>query len=315
MNIICLDTEFTGTVDRNEILELSIYDGEGKEIFHQLYKPEKCKKWSFTEKIHGITPEMVADKPHFKEHLPSLQKIFNAADMIVGFALENDIKMLSRSGIKGLEEERCLDVRHLYWACRGEQEEIGIFSVPNLVKCAGDCGFDWESAKAHSASADALATLLCYNVLLKEYVEKYNVSFNGEFLDDNHIKKAIKKLKKMVDEAIYRHEQESAAGFVYLFKTGNLYNIVLRHQIFTPESIAKKQTKGQNLIACIQVEDRWHACYDIAKKFQNRQVRGSKFTSCWQLKEREINFFKQYTNEFRGDSKLYKQMLDTARFW
>ena len=315
MNIICLDTEFTGTVGHNEILELSIYDGTGKETFHHLYKPEYCRSWACTEKIHGITPEMVENEPHFSEHIPELQKLFDTADLLVGFAIENDVKMLSRAGIKRLEEERCLDVRHLYWACRGEAEGVDLFAIPNLVTCAGACGFDWESAKAHSASADAMATLLTYNVLLKEFADKFSVNFNGAFLDDDHVKKIIRKLRKRVDEAIYRRDKELAEGYIYLFEQGGLYNMVVRHQEFSKETILKKEFKGQKLIGTIQVADRWQACYDIVKKFQRRWVKGVKLSSHWKLKEKEVEYFKNYTNEYRGDSKLYKHMLEYGKIW
>lgn len=315
MNIICLDTEFTGTMERNEILELSVFNGDGKEIYHQLFKPERCRQWKFTEQIHGITPEMVADKPSFKSKLPEMQKLFDDADLIVGFAIENDIKTLAKSGIKGLEEERCLDVRHLYWANRGEAEEITIYSVPNLVKCATDCGFDWENAKAHSASADALATLQCYHVLLKEFAQNQDMSRDGQELKDETIIDIIEKLKNMVEKAMSDHDREAAKGYIYLFKKGNVHIMVARHTEMEPEVIAKKDVKGQKLIVAIQVEDRWRGQYDMQKKFSRKLVTGAKHNNCWTLSDKDINYFKNYTNEYHCDSKLYKHMLGKGNIW
>lgn len=315
MNIICLDTEFTGTMERNEILELAVYNGEGNEVYHQLFKPERCRQWKFTEQIHGITPEMVADKPSFKSKLSEMQKLFDDADLIVGFAIENDIKTLAKSGIKGLEEERCLDVRHLYWANRGEAEEITIFSVPNLVKCATDCGFDWENAKAHSASADALATLQCYHVLLKEFAENQGLLQGGDVLNDEIVIEAIDKLKAMVEKAISDHDRENAKGYLYLFKKGNVHIMVARHTEMESEVIAKKDVKGQKLLAFIQVEDRWRAQYDMQKKFSRKWVSGNRNTTCWQLSDKDISYFQGYSNEYHCDSKLYKHMIEKGNIW
>lgn len=315
MNIICLDTEFTGTAGRNEILELSMFNADGEEIYHQMFKPERCRKWTFTEKIHGITPEMVADKPTFRSRLPEMQKILDEADLIVGFAIENDIRHLEKSGIKGLYEERCLDVRHLYWATRGEAEGVGIFAVPNLVKCAADCGFDWKITKAHSASADALATLQCYRVLLKEFISKYTEPNACKELNDEQVLTAISVLNDMVEKAIYEHERETAYGYIYLFRRGSIYTVVIRHTEMEQEFIERKTAKGIILVAARQVNDRWHAQYDLQKKFQRKLVQGSKNTTSWKLTDKEINFFKKYSNEFRGDSKIYKHMLENSNIW
>lgn len=315
MNIICLDTEFTGTVGRNEILELSIFNSSEGEIYHQLFKPENCRKWTFTEKIHGITPDMVADKPTFRERLPEMQKIFDEADLIVGFAIENDIRHLEKSGIKGLYEERCLDVRYLYWANRCDSDGVNLFSVPNLVKCATECGFDWENVKAHSASADALATLHCFRELIKEFIEKNSMTVSGKGISDEQIIDAVAMLNKMVEKAVYDHEKESAYGYVYLFKQGQFYSMVIRHTAIEEEYLKRKAARGLILVAMCQVNDRWHAQYDIQKKFQRKWVRGAKNASCWKLNEKDVNFLKKYTNEFRGDSKLYKHMLENSNIW
>lgn len=312
MKIICLDTEFTGTANNNEILELSIFDGDGNELLHQLFRPERCRRWSFTEKIHGITPEMVQDKPHFRQFLPKLQQIFDDADLIVGFAIENDVKHLAKSGIKGLEEERCLDVRQLYWANRHETEEIGLFAVPNLVHCAGNCGFDWETAKAHCASADALATLKCYHVLMKEYLEKYDIPAVKEFMDDEHILLGIKALRELIEKAVYDHEKAGAAGYVYLWKQADLYRLDVRHTVMEPEAKERREAKGLTLVEEITVEDRWHAQYDFQKKFSRRWVKGGRSSALWRLNNKDVDYVKSYTNEFKGDSKLYKQLLENS---
>ena len=50
MNVICFDTEMANGC---ELLELSVSDFDGSELFNRRFKP-KARTWS--PKIHGITP-------------------------------------------------------------------------------------------------------------------------------------------------------------------------------------------------------------------------------------------------------------------
>jgi DNA polymerase-3 subunit epsilon len=57
--VLFFDLELTGFYDRDEILSITIVDGAGELVMDTLVKPSHTKKWNRTEKIHGITPEMV----------------------------------------------------------------------------------------------------------------------------------------------------------------------------------------------------------------------------------------------------------------
>ena len=101
MHIACLDTESTSTGRYNEILELAIYSARGELVLNSLYKPKRNRRWPHSEKVHGISPDMVQDKPHFQDCLRKIQKIFDRCQMILGFALDNDVRILEQSGISG----------------------------------------------------------------------------------------------------------------------------------------------------------------------------------------------------------------------
>ena len=79
MHIACLDTESTSTGRYNEILELAIYSARGELVLNSLYKPKRNRRWPHSEKVHGISPDMVQDKPHFQDCLRKIQKIFDHA--------------------------------------------------------------------------------------------------------------------------------------------------------------------------------------------------------------------------------------------
>ncbi|HDL7798385.1 TPA: 3'-5' exonuclease [Yersinia enterocolitica] len=65
-NYLILDTETTGLGDDAEIIEISIIDCTGKILLDTLVKPLKTIPAAATA-IHGITNEMVADAPTWRD--------------------------------------------------------------------------------------------------------------------------------------------------------------------------------------------------------------------------------------------------------
>ena len=54
--IICFDVETTGLDPKNdEILQLSIIDGNKNTLFNEYFKPERMKLWDQAQKVHGIS--------------------------------------------------------------------------------------------------------------------------------------------------------------------------------------------------------------------------------------------------------------------
>ena len=307
MNIICLDTEFTGIEPHNEILELSIYDSYGGEIFHELFKPEKATSWANTEKIHGITPKMVEDKPSFKERRREIQEIFDGADLIVGFAVNNDLRVLSNVGVQRLNMRRAIDVRELYWRCRGIGE-ITLNTVPNLVKCSTECGFHWNNTgnKAHRASADTKATLYTYHVLMEELSEIYNLTDEAEI---------IAKLREDIASEKLNQKKLSSKAYIYLWKNANdVYTLSVKHDQLTSHQFDKQAERGFSLVYLIQVEDKWRALYDLYKKFTKRRIGYNKLNLSWNLKDKEIEYFSTYSNFYDEKSMLYKMIIEKKMF-
>ena len=70
---IVLDTETTGlNAAEDEILQVSIIDNEGAVLFDSYIKPTQHTEWAEAERIHHITPEMVADAPTIAEVMPEI---------------------------------------------------------------------------------------------------------------------------------------------------------------------------------------------------------------------------------------------------
>ena len=75
MNFVAIDFE-TANRWRNSACSVAIVevvDGQIAGTFCELIKPPRMAFDAFNVKLHGITPEMVADKPNFAELWPQLE--------------------------------------------------------------------------------------------------------------------------------------------------------------------------------------------------------------------------------------------------
>jgi len=306
MHIACLDTESTSTGISNEILELSIYNEQGALIHNQLYKPKKVHRWHFAERVHGISPEMVADKPYFAKHIPKIQKIFDKSEIILGFAVDNDIRVLEKYGFQHLTE-KAMDVRDLYWAVFHEEKDFDYYHVPRLVVCAEECGYTWRDGSAHSAAADAEATLFCFNYLIRKYVEKYNLFElqDKPHLSTEEINIVWDHLRHLLREERHNKAVEKAKGLLYLVDTPQGYAVYARKRPLTEEDTARFQEKQRKVISIIELADSQKGYEDLLSRFAPKMIGGENYYKAfYQLDDQDIELFKNYTNEFIDEAYL-----------
>ena len=70
-DLIVLDFETTGLdAAQDEVLQVSMVNGEGTVLMNEYCAPERVTKWGAAQKINGITADMVARKPPFRTLLP-----------------------------------------------------------------------------------------------------------------------------------------------------------------------------------------------------------------------------------------------------
>ncbi|MDE5883368.1 MAG: hypothetical protein K2H60_16725 [Muribaculaceae bacterium] len=281
MEIICLDAEFTET---EELLELSIFNLEGNEIYHRFYKPENIDDWRTD--IHHITPEMVADEMPFSKRKDEVQRLLDSSFALTGFAVGNDMRVLSRSGIAGLETKRVLDVKDMYWYLRGIQEQMNPFSVPSLLICANALGLEFSEDEAHSASADTEATLRCFNLLFSEFK-----SAEGEGMADEDV---VDMFAAKIERAKANYIEETAKGYVKIYKQGDTYKIKYSH---TPDS----EPKG--LIAEIEVADRYKAEYEIKKLLKKKELPDR--WGIYKLTPKLLEQVKNYKNTYDAEESAW----------
>ncbi|MDE6533501.1 MAG: 3'-5' exonuclease [Muribaculaceae bacterium] len=279
MNIICLDAEFA---DNEELLELSAFNLAGEEVYHSYYRPENIREWRTD--IHHITPGMVAGEKSFAARREEVQNMLDSAYALTGFAVENDIRVLTRSGIRGLEEKPVLDVKDIYWLLKGREEGMSPFAVPSLLVCANSLGLEFSEDEAHSASADTEVTLRCFNMLLEEYAAK--TSLSGEAL--------VRKLMESIADAKADFIEAGARGFVKVFKMGDVYKVKYGRS---------EETDRRNLLLEVAVADRYKAEYEIRKLLKKKEV-ADKY-SVYKLTARLLDEIGRYSNEYDAEESAW----------
>lgn len=175
---IVLDTETTGlNAAEDELLQVSIIDNEGAVLFDSYIKPTQHTEWAEAERIHHITPEMVANAPTIAEVMPEINDILNRYDKIVGYNLKFDKAFLENNGAEFLSTEYA-DVMKMFAPIYGEwNDQRGSYKWQKLTIAADYYGYDWSSHEnAHNSLGDCFATLHVYkeiNEVIKNQKSEY----------------------------------------------------------------------------------------------------------------------------------------------
>lgn len=160
--IICLDQETTGLdLTRDEIVQLSIIDGNGKVLFNEYFKPLHRRSWRDAEAVHGISPEMVKDKLPITYHLGEITRIIEESSLIVGYNFNGfDVEILRRAGIIP-NAKYVVDVMQNFSPIYGDwNPKYKNFTYKKLEVCAKY--YKYPPYKAHDSLQDAKATLYCF---------------------------------------------------------------------------------------------------------------------------------------------------------
>lgn len=175
---IVLDTETTGlNAAEDELLQVSIIDNDGVVLFDSYIRPTQHTEWAEAERIHHISPEMVAEAPTIAEVMPEINDIFKRYDKIVGYNLKFDKAFLENNGAEFLNAEYA-DVMKMFAPIYGEwNDQRGSYKWQKLTTAADYYGYDWsEHKEAHNSLGDCYATLHVYkeiNEVIKNQKSEY----------------------------------------------------------------------------------------------------------------------------------------------
>ncbi len=166
------DLELTGVYSYDEILSVSIMDGTGKMLMNTLVKPVRRKRWKETEKIHGITPEMVEDAPMLESLTPEIQKLFDDADAVIAYGIVTDYSHIKyiypteaqRQALR--RKTRCAATEY----SRYVQEHHPELTHLSLSDAMQTLGLSWEGT-AHNSDADTIACAKVWEALFPNYYD------------------------------------------------------------------------------------------------------------------------------------------------
>ena len=170
--VLFFDLELTGVYTHDEILSVSIVDGTGRVRMDTLVKPARKKKWKQTEKIHGITPDMVADAPMLDELIPAIKELFDNADVLIAYGISTDYSHIKY--IYDTEKER----EALHKKARCAANEFVRFQsehYPNEVHASLSDAMErleiaWDGV-AHTSIADTVGCAKVWEKLFPNYYD------------------------------------------------------------------------------------------------------------------------------------------------
>ncbi len=168
--VLFFDLELTGVYDHDEIISISIVDAEGKIIMDTLVKPARKKKWKNTEKIHGITPDMVADAPLLDDLIPEIKLIFAEADNLIAYGVSTDYSHIKyiydtekeREWLK--EKTRCAANEFVRYA----HEHLPDLQHASLTDAMAALDIGWDGV-AHTSIADTIGCMKVWGKLFPNY--------------------------------------------------------------------------------------------------------------------------------------------------
>ena len=162
-----LDTETTGLLPRrDEVLALSVLDGDGRVLFDQRFGTVRCTRWNTAQAVHGIAPDDVRGLEPLCFYATRVSELLAPATVLVGYNLAFDLAFLAAAGVVVPEEARHFDVMQEFarrHGLRTSRHPHGRWV--SLETCAAHYGHEFT---AHSSLEDARATLVCYKRLREE---------------------------------------------------------------------------------------------------------------------------------------------------
>ena len=160
--VIVLDTETTGTSNRDEIIQISAVDGYGREVLNIYLKPQFIRSWPGAEAVNHISPAMVQNKRTMAQSKQQLQNFLNRYSCIVGYNIGFDLRMLKQSGLS-IDHLDVVDVMPMYVKYYGVYKNGR--KAAKLVEAAEHYHYDFG---AHDSLEDVKATLVVLENLMKE---------------------------------------------------------------------------------------------------------------------------------------------------
>lgn len=164
--VACIDVETTGLHPGNdEVLQLSICNGNGEILVNSYVCPVKRKRWPNAQSVHGITWQMVKDAPLLTDLAEPVEEILNECELLIGYNIKRfDFGFLLEGRIDIPRGIRVYDLIEDCSVLHGKWNDYhGDYTFPKLQKVAGEYGITYD---AHDSANDVIATTKLFYALL-----------------------------------------------------------------------------------------------------------------------------------------------------
>lgn len=284
-SIIFIDTEFTSTT--SEILELCVVNGAGEVLYHNHFKPVRAKYWK--KFPHNITKTRVRNCRSFRRCLSDIQPLFDNAELVCGFAVDNDLRHLAEDGLR-VSPDKALELRYLYWLLRhGTPQVADPFNLPGLSACATEMCPGLELDAEHSAKGDTLTTYRLYGALTEALPDH----------DWSDPSTAWRECLGEYRDGVADYYRQRAHGYVVLEPVEGGYTMEMTQD--PPEPAGGSVS--------VEVADRFQALGHFRDKFCRRLHHNQE---PYAMLESDLDYIRSYTNSFDpGEYKGYKRLTET----
>lgn len=195
--IAAIDVETTGLKPgSDEILQVAICDGNGKELLNSYVMPERRRRWPNAQKVNGITWDMVRDAPTLAELATEIQSILQSTPLVIGYNLRFDFSMLEAGGVDIQTGGYTWDIMNDCSVMIGAwNASMGKYAYVRLQAIARHYGISY---KPHDALEDARATSRVFYRLLNDPKYTDKVIEKEAFLGDE-VKREEQRRKEQLD--------------------------------------------------------------------------------------------------------------------
>ena len=280
--LLCFDSE---TTNHGELLELSVFDIEGVERFHQYFKP-RAKSWPTD--IHHITPEMVSGSKRFFAYRNEIQRLLWSVNYLLGCALSNDLHTLRRYGVRLKDRHKVLDIQDWFWLLndcsdRRDRRQTGLAAI------AAHYGLGFGDLQAHSATADTKLTLACFKAMADDFIRRY-----VNLKDYPELKNGVNADNLDVLNRLFVEAYKNALQIYRMRNSAGFIGVLRREQGFVFKYTRYEQLDREGLVLSVEVNDRIKAEEDLKRHFESKQVKG--YTGHYFLEDSDFEFIRNYTN-------------------
>lgn len=201
-DFVILDTETTGLYKDDEVIELSIIDTLGRELYHSLFKPQK-KMGKAAIRVTGLDYEILKDEPSFQEEWPKIKKVIGQKK-ICGHNITYDERIMCASARRyGINEQ---EVKILFRDKIDSAQVVAHYYKSRSYKLSYLCKkFGIVEPQKHRATYDCLQTLQLLRALEHKLVNE-GASVHCNSYDPSQLEEEERRMEALKQAALYGYK-------------------------------------------------------------------------------------------------------------